>query len=179
MNLIKRLLKRKKKTVKSETMSFSYYGKNAFIRSNCSFYGEERISIGDNTKIGENSVIYALAPITIGRYVLISPNVTIISGEHRTDLIGEFMGAINNDERLPENDSPIVIEDDVWIGANVIVLKGVTIGRGSVIHAGQIVTKSIKPYTVYISDKIQIARFTNEEIKIHEAMMREKYGIDY
>ena len=178
MNLIKKLLRRKK-TVKHGSLSFSYFGKNAFIRNNCSFYGEERISIGDNTKIGENTVIYALAPITIGRYVLISPNVTIISGEHRTDLIGEFMGAINNDQRLPENDSPIVIEDDVWIGANVIILKGVTIGRGSIIHAGQIITKSVKPYTMYISDKIQIARFTDEEIKTHEAMIREKYGIDY
>ena len=53
-------------------------------------------------------------------------------------------------------------------------MKGVTIGRGSIIHAGQVITKNIKPYTIYISDKIKVSRFTEEEIIQHEALLKEK-----
>lgn len=52
---------------------------------------------------------------------------------------------MDSHEKLPENDAPVIIEDEVWCGANVTILKGVTIGRGSVVAAGAIVTKSCPP----------------------------------
>ena len=66
--------------------------------------------------------------------------------------------------------APITIEDDVWIGAHSIILKGVTIGRGSVVAAGAVVTKSFPPYSIIggVPAKLLKMRFTEEEIKKHE-----------
>lgn len=73
-------------------------------------------------------------------------------------------------EKLPQNDAPVVIEDDVWCGANVTILKGVTIGRGAVIAAGAVVTKSCPPYSIVggVPAKILKYRFNKEQILQHE-----------
>lgn len=66
-----------------------------------------------------------------------------------------------------------MIEDDVWCGANVTILKGVTIGRGSVVAAGAIVTKSFPPYSIIggVPAKLIKMRFSPEEIERHEALL--------
>ena len=102
-----------------------------------------RITIGNNVFMNRNVYIIARAPITIGNNVLIANNVVINSGNH-----------VYNDPKVNINmqghiSAPIIIEDDVWIGANSIIIKGVTIGTGSVIAAGAVVTKSVPPYCVY------------------------------
>ena len=48
----------------------------------------------------------------------------MITGSHRMDIVGRYMIDIKNDEKLPENDKDILVEDDVWIGANAIILRG-------------------------------------------------------
>ena len=155
-------------------------GRNVTIGPNFTVAGGENIVIGDDCAIGPNCVFYAaLAPITLGRAVMVSPNVTMITGEHRTDVVGEFMRKITPDMKLPQNDKPIIVEDDVWIGSNVTIMKGVTIGRGSIIHAGSVITKRVKPYTIYINEKMKVARFTDEEIQEHERILHEKYGVEY
>lgn len=75
---------------------------------------------------------------------------------------------------MPENDAAVVIEDDVWTGGNVMILKGVTIGRGSVIAAGAVVTKSCTPYSIIggVPAKVLKMRFTPEEIEQHERIIR-------
>lgn len=162
-------------TVKMIKKSLAECGEGVTIGPNFVVAGEKNIRVGADTAIGPNCVFYAtMAPLTIGKKVLISPNVTMITGEHRTDMVGVYMRDVTEAEKLPENDAPITIEDDVWIGSNVTVMKGVTIGRGSIIHAGAVITKSVKPYTIYISDKIKIARFTEEEILQHEQKLQEK-----
>ena len=157
--------------------TFAKCADNVLIGQRFTVAGAENIQIGSHTAIGPNCLFYAtMAPLTIGKYVMIAPNVTIVTGEHRTDIIGEYMRNIGPADKLPENDLPVVIEDDVWIGSNVIIMKGVTIGRGSIIHAGSVITRSVKPYTVYVSEKIKVSRFTDEEIQQHEKMLKEKYG---
>ena len=91
-------------------------------------------------------------------------------------MLGEYMRNIENDNKLPENDLPVTIEDDVWIGANVIITKGVTIGEGSIIDAGAVVTRNVPPYTIYISKNKQKPRFTKDEIITHKRLLKEKYG---
>ena len=80
---------------------------------------------------------------------------------------------ITDEEKLPENDQPVVIEDGVWTGANVIILKGVTIGRGSVVAAGSVVTKSCAPYSIIggVPAKLIKMRFTPEQIVEHEKLL--------
>lgn len=78
---------------------------------------------------------------------------------------------MDSNDKLPENDAAVVIEDDVWTGANVItILKDVTIGRGSVVAAGAVVTKSCPPYSIIggVPAKMLKMRHTQDEIIEHE-----------
>lgn len=150
--------------------SMQHCGKHVYIRpSSSDFKGLWNLSVGDYTSIPKGSVFYCTeAPLTIGRKVIFGPRPTIITGDHRIDVVGKYI--IDSTEKLPENDSPVVIEDDVWIGANVTILKGVTIGHGSVVAAGAVVTKSCPPYSIIggIPAKVLKMRFTPKEIEEHE-----------
>lgn len=151
-------------------------GKDVYMRpSCCDLKGLNNLSIGDGTLIPKGSTFYCTeAPLTIGKKVLFGPNPTIITGNHRIDLIGKYIQDSN--DKLPENDAPVVIEDDVWCGANVVILKGVTIGRGSIIAAGSVVTKSCPPYSIIggVPAKVIKFRFTTEEIIEHERKLYSK-----
>lgn len=135
------------------------------------------ISLGDKVSIGRNAMFMCTrAEIKIGNNVMFGPHVFMITGGHRMDLIGRFMVSVNNDEKLPENDRDIIIEGDNWIGANAIILKGVTIGRGSVVAAGSIVTKDIPRYAIVGGNPAKIIkmRFNIEEINQHEELLYRK-----
>lgn len=125
-------------------------GKGVYLRPMSSdIKGLWNLSIGDATSIPKGSTIYCTgAPCTIGKKVLFGPKPTIITGDHRTDIRDKYIIDITEEEKLPENDQPVVIEDGCWIGANVTILKGVTIGEGSVVAAGSVVTKSCEPYSI-------------------------------
>ena len=155
-------------------------GKGVYLRpSRCEIKDLHNLSIGDYTILSKGAVLYCTdATITIGKKVLLAPNLTIITGDHRIDVVGRYMADVF--DKLPENDLPVVIEDDVWCGANVTILKGVTIGQGSVIAAGSVVSKSIPPYSIAggVPAKVLKKRFTPEEIKKHESLLMEKIKKD-
>lgn len=100
------------------------------------------ISLGDNSGIGENAWMLSDG-ITIGNDVMMGPDCMMFTSNHRTDNLDIPMWHQGFTEV-----KPIVIEDDVWIGARVIILQGVTIGRGSIIAAGSVVTKDVEPYSI-------------------------------
>lgn len=132
------------------------------------------LSVGDGTSIPKGSTIYCTdAPLTIGRKVIFGPRPTIITGDHRTDIIGKYIIDVTVQEKLPENDQPVVIEDDVWCGANVTILKGVTIGCGSVVAAGAVVTRSFPPYSIIggVPARLLTKRFSETEIREHERII--------
>jgi len=159
---------------------FKYEGENTIIPEDLVCYGRENVSIGNNSVIGIRNILFASKKeIRIGRHVMFSPNVSIITGDHRIDMLGEYMRNITNEMKLESNDKPVVIEDDVWVGTGAIVLKGVTIGRGSVISAGAIVRKDVPPYTVFFSHDNSRPRFTPQQIEEHERLLREKYPEDF
>lgn len=63
----------------------------------------------------------------------------------------------------------MVVEEDVWIGERAIIMKGVTLGRGCVVGAGSIITKSTLPYSINVGHNRQVGmRFTPDQIKVHE-----------
>lgn len=155
--------------------SFGKVGKNISVQTNGIYKGCENIYIGDDVVLCEYlQLLTTRARIIVGNGVIISSYTSIITGNHRTDLVGKRIIDIDESvDKLPENDADVVIEDDVWIGTHAIILKGVHIGKGSVVAAGAIVTKNIPPYSIYLSrDKI-IPRFTEEEIEQHERMIKE------
>lgn len=134
--------------------------------------GIENVTVGSHIYIGDGArFLSAIAPISIGDYCMFGPEVMIITGNHRFDVIGEYMYQVK--EKLPENDQAVCIEDDVWIGARAIILKGSKIGTGSIIAVGAIVTGEIPPYSIYLGNGKIRSRFTDEEVKAHrEAMIK-------
>lgn len=148
--------------------AFKCYGRNLIFDPD-GLYSYHTIEIGDDVFIGLGAVFVASqSSITIGNKVMFGPNVTIIGGDHNSGVIGKFMYDIK--EKRPEDDQKVIIENDVWVGAGVIILKGVTIGRGSIIAAGAVVTKSVPPYAVAAGVPAQVIsfRFDIDEILQHE-----------
>jgi acetyltransferase-like isoleucine patch superfamily enzyme len=133
------------------------------------------VSCGNRVYIGPYSHFIALlSSITIGNDVIIGPEVMIITGNHRYDLVGRTMYSLTNNEKNANDDLPVVIENDVWIGARSIILKGVTIGEGSIVGAGSVVTKSVPPYSIAAGNPAKVikGRFKSEDdILNHKKIM--------
>ena len=164
--------------------SMKYCGRGVYLRPMSSdIKGLQNLSVGDGSSIPKGSTFYCTeAPLIIGKKVIFGPNPTIITGDHRIDVVGKYIMDIH--EKLPENDAPVIIEDDVWCGANVTILKGVTIGRGSVVAAGAVVTRSCPPYSIIggIPARILKSRFSIEQILEHETQLyaiEERYTEDF
>lgn len=117
-------------------------GKKIYVHPGIYFCYPQNISIGYNLFINRDVFIVAPEKITIGDNVLIGPSVMINSGSHYYKDASKLIR--NQGHKL----LPIIIEDDVWIGAHVTILPGVTLGKGSVVGAGAVVTKSVEPYAV-------------------------------
>lgn len=101
------------------------------------------IIIGDNVFIGCNTEFNISNRISIGENCLIASNCKFIDHDHGFDNLSKPI-------RLQEPKiSPIIIEKNVWIGTNCIILKGVTIGSGSIIGAGSVVTKNVPPNEIW------------------------------
>ena len=112
-----------------------------------------RISIGDWCYLGNLSRVWAKENVTIGNRVLISHNVNIFDNQthpinptQRHDHFKTIMqlGHISNNNIISDQ---IIIEDDVWIGANTTLLMGIKIGKGAIIGANSLVLKNVKPFT--------------------------------
>lgn len=150
-------------------------GKNVGIAINWSIPCPQNIFLGNNIILGENVRLSStLSKIIIKDYVLFGPNVKVHGGNHRVDIVGRTIMSIKESEKRPLiDDKDVIIEEDVWIGDSAIILCGVTIGRGSVIAAGAVVTKSIPPYSIAggCPAKVIKKRFTDEQIKEHERLL--------
>lgn len=112
-------------------------GKGSTIHTGARFYDPKNISIGEDSIIGEGVVLDGRDKLMIGNHVDIATEVMIYNSEHDV-----------NDENFIAKNSPVKIEDYVFIGPRVIILAGVTVGRGAVIGAGAVVTKDVPPYAI-------------------------------
>lgn len=151
---------------------FRECGSNVRFAPGCEF-SYSNIVIGNDVYIGPGAVFNAeFSTIYIGSKVLFGPHVTIMGGDHRSDVIGRYMHDVT--EKLPENDKDVIIENDVWVGTNATILKGVRIGRGSIIGAGALVTKDVAPYSIYLGvpPARTLARWTPDQARQHEALLK-------
>lgn len=151
--------------------SFGTCGKNVLLKPSTSiFKGIQNINISDDVRIARYATIYSTgAKVFIGRKVGIAPYLKIITGNHRTNVVGHFM--FDGDyEKSPDDDKDVIIKGDNWLGINVTILSGVTIGRGCVVASGSVVNKSCPPYSIVggVPAKVLKWRFSIEEILTHE-----------
>ena len=136
-------------------------GKNLFIADNAQIHEPELVSVGDNVSIHCGVFVYPegyeieigsdthfapygilYGPLSVGNKCAIAGHVVLASSAHTHELVD-----------VPFVDQPldkrkITIEDNVWIGANAVITPGITIGTGSIIGAGAVVTKDVAPYSV-------------------------------
>ena len=130
--------------------AFASCGSPFYMGKGCDFQGIENIHVGNNVSLGPRTLIWTTrAQVYIGNDVMFGPDCSIVSGDHRTDIKGKPMIAVNEDEKRPEDDQDVVIEDDCWLGGGCTVLKGVTVATGCVITSGAVVTRSTEPYGIY------------------------------
>jgi acetyltransferase-like isoleucine patch superfamily enzyme len=151
--------------------AFKSHGKN-FVFDPYGNYSFKTIEVGNDVYIGPGAVLNASkSGIVIGNKIMLGPNVTIMGGDHNTSKVGEYMYDVK--DKLPENDKPVVLESDIWIGTGAIILKGVTIGKGSIVAAGTLVINNVPPYSIVggVPAKVIKARFSPEEIIEHEKML--------
>ena len=116
-------------------------GDNSVIESfACINNAVGEVIIGDYTRVGLHNTV--IGPVTIGSHVNLAQGITVTALNHNF---------ADSEKRIDEqgvSTTPVVIEDDVWIGANAVVLPGVTIGTHSVIAAGAVVTKDVPPHSI-------------------------------
>lgn len=142
-------------------------GKQTSIRGKLETYLEGgQIIIGERCYIGDNSRIWAADNIKIGNDVLIAHNVNIFDND--THPIDYMERRIDAENRIRKNErkefsslrkSPIEIGDDVWIGCNSVILKGVKIGDRAIVAAGSVVTKEVPPNCIVAGNPASIIKY--------------------
>lgn len=160
--------------------AFAEFGHKSVIRLPVRLSGESRIAIGDNVSIGENSwlqtlpdgksntvalrigsgtsmsggcVLSAVRSVTLEEGVLLARNVYISDHSHRYSEIGKPVLAQGVDRV-----APVRIGGGAWLGENVVVCPGVTIGRGSVVGANSVVTKSLPDHCVAVGAPARVVK---------------------
>lgn len=140
----------------------------------------KNIHIGKGVKLGSYITMYATrAKIVIGDRTFTGPNVTIMTGDHPFDIKGRYMADNKKYEikakglDISKYDKDVIIDEDVWIGCNVTILKGVHIGRGAIVAAGSVVTKSIPAYCIGAGNPARVlkARWSVDDIIEHEKLL--------
>lgn len=110
-----------------------------------------RIEVGKDTYIGPYTTIFGEGEVIIGNNVLMGPGIRILSSKRSTDKNTLIM-------HQPELAKATIIEDDVWIGANAVIL-GAKIGKGAIVGAGSIVVKDVPPYAVVAGNPAKIIKY--------------------
>lgn len=144
-----------------QAMNFSgevSIGKNSFFAADGG-----HIVVGKNTTFTMHAHINASVGglIQIGECCLIGPNVLMRTADHRYDIPNTF---IRFQGHIPLD---IHIDDDVWIGANAVILGGVRIGKGAIIGAGAVVTKDVPSMAIAVGVPAKVAKYRNQEIAIN------------
>lgn len=162
-------------------------GSNAFVEpggalvigDDCEINARISVKAGAKVEIGHHTTtrganIGAVNSITIGNYVIISNSVTIYdNNNHPTSEVKRMeMSQSGFHGQLwkwsHSSHAPIVIEDNVWVGQGVVILKGVTIGHGSVVAMNSVVTKSVPPHSIVAGNPAKVVKFIPESERLPE-----------
>ncbi|KAG4096567.1 galactoside O-acetyltransferase [Neocallimastix lanati (nom. inval.)] len=139
------------------TKLFNKIGERVFVEPDFTCEFGKNITIGNDVYINFGCIILDCGDVTIGNHVLIGPRLGIYSANH----------CILPEERIAGGiiAKPVNIEDNVWIGGDVKILAGVTIGEGSIIGAGSIVTKDIPPRVIAAGNPCKVIRKITKDDK--------------
>jgi len=149
------------------------FGQGSYLDLPVDLYGDPRhIHIGNNSTIfGYFKFISVKGHLYVGNNLIAAQGLTIVTDNHVRN-VGTLIRDMSNIERNTKFNN-VVIEDDVWLGSNVTILPGVTIGRGAFVGAGAVIRKSIPPYSVVVGNPQMIIGFnlSPKEIIEHESKL--------
>lgn len=117
-------------------------GHRIAIRDDVFLAGNGVLKVGDRTTINAGCIITAMGSVTIGSDVMLAPRVYVLDVDHRFE---------DRDAPISQQGysiAPVVIHNGVWIGANAVITRGVTIGEGAIIGANSVVTKDVEPFSI-------------------------------
>lgn len=187
---IRKIAREKRAIIKTSSI-----GKNVQIGRNCLICKgvkiESNVNIGDYTYINLDTTVDS--NVNIGKYCSISKNVFIAPGTHEYKyvtthpiLFNPFwrkqMNILEKDNYIKEigkQDSITNIGNDVWIGLNAIIMRGITIGDGAVIGAGAVVTKDVEPYSIVVGNPAKHIKYRFESTYVEELKNMQKKWWDY
>lgn len=152
---------------------FRSAGEN-FVFDPFGHYSFDTIEVGDDVFIGQGAYISSTkSTIIFGSKIMLGPRVTIIGGDHNTSVIGSYMYDVK--EKKITDDLPVIVRDDVWIGTGATILKGVTVGTGSIIAAGALVINDVPDYSIIggVPGKVLRYRFEGRELEEHIKLLNE------
>lgn len=148
-------------------------GKRVFLPRNGDYHLPS-LYFGDDVEVGMRSILWAVhSRIVLGNKVMCGPEIVIMAGDHNVRPMGKFMKDVGEQEKEHGNDLDVIIEDDVWIGARAMILKGVHIGRGAVIGGAAVVRRAVPPYSIVSGNPARPHRLRGDldQILSHEAKL--------
>ncbi|WP_413505472.1 acyltransferase [Photobacterium phosphoreum] len=131
----------------------SIIGKRVVYYPGVWIFSGRNMSVGDDVDFAKSVLVTSDGGVSIGNRVLIGYSTQILSSNHQIPSRKERIFNSGHQKK------PITIHDDVWIGANCIILPGVTIGKGAVIGAGSIVTKDVPEFAICVGNPARIIRY--------------------
>ncbi len=124
------------------------------------------VKIGNRTRIGLGNTI--IGPVTIGDDVRLAQNVVLSGLNHNYEDVTQPIHAQG------VSTAPIVVEEETWIGANTVVVAGVTIGKHSIVAGGSVVTKDVPAYSVVVGNPARVVKTYNHESGTWERVSQKK-----
>lgn len=138
-------------------------GDNSTIEDFCTINnGVGDILIGQRSRIGMSNVL--IGPVTIGNDVILAQNIVMSGLNHGYEDI------TISPHNQPVTKKKIILEDEVWIGANSVILAGVTIGKHAVVAAGSVVTKNVPAYSVVVGNPAKVIKQYNPQTRVWERL---------
>lgn len=131
-------------------------GNNVYISPHV-YFNVKDFEIGNDVYIGRGCIFQSThGSIRIGNKVMFGPGVHIHGGNHKFSL--KDVAMYDQHKRSTDDDGSVNIDDDVWIGANAIILANVNIAKGSVVAAGSIVTSDVPPFSIVAGVPAKVVR---------------------
>lgn len=126
-------------------------GQDVNVEHGAWFGSGKGVSLGDRSDIGMDALV--IGPVQIGADVMMGPRCILLASNHETSSVDVPMN-----QQGFRDDQPIIIEDDVWIGAGSVILPGRRIGTGSIVGAGSVVVTDVPPWTVVAGNPARVVK---------------------
>jgi len=140
---------------------FKSMGTKCAILEGIIFYGGFNIKCGSNVTFGRNSIIQGSGGLVLGNNIIMGPSCFIWTVNHDYTVTNIVL-----DKKY--HAKPVIIEDNVWLGANIKITPGTRIGTGCVIGMGSVVTKDIAPYSLVAGNPATLIKRLHPTEKVHK-----------